>query len=67
VDDGGIFCETREEIKEMIVKLSIHFVLKDLGNMGIFVGCRIIDTLLHSPAKTAKTFKARIWRIGRIT
>jgi hypothetical protein len=39
VDDGGIFWETRKEIKEMIDKLSKHFVVKDLGNMVTFVGC----------------------------
>jgi hypothetical protein len=37
VDDGGIFCETRKEIKELIDKLSKHFVLKDLGNMETYL------------------------------
>jgi hypothetical protein len=52
VDDGGIFCETRKEIKELIDK---HFVVKDLGNMEAFVGCKIInnktnDTVyIHQP------------------
>jgi hypothetical protein len=37
VVDGGIFCERRKKIKEMIDKLSKHFVVKDLGNMETFV------------------------------
>jgi hypothetical protein len=43
VDDGGICCETRKEIKKMIDKLSKHFVVKDLGNLETFVGCKIIN------------------------
>jgi hypothetical protein len=31
------------EIKEMIDKLLKHFVVKDLGKMETFVGCKIID------------------------
>jgi hypothetical protein len=33
IDDGGIFCETRKEIKVIIGKLTKHFVVKDLVNM----------------------------------
>jgi hypothetical protein len=57
VDGGGIFCETRKEIKEMIAKLSNHFVVKDLGNMETFVGWKIInnktnDTVyIHQPKR----------------
>jgi hypothetical protein len=43
VDNGGIFCETREEIKQMIDKLSKYFVVKDPGNMEIFFGCIIFN------------------------
>jgi hypothetical protein len=43
VDDGGIFCKTRKEIKEMTDKLSKHFVVKDLGKMETFSGCKIIN------------------------
>jgi hypothetical protein len=55
VDNGGIFCETTVEIKEMIAKLSKLFVVKDLQNMETFVGCKIInnktnDTIyIHQP------------------
>jgi hypothetical protein len=55
VDDGGICCEIREEIKFMIAKLSKHFVVKDLGNMETLVECNIInnktnDTVcIHQP------------------
>jgi hypothetical protein len=38
VDDGGMICETRKDVKELIDKLSKHFVVKDLGNMETFVG-----------------------------
>jgi predicted alpha/beta superfamily hydrolase len=49
VDDGGIFCETRKEIKELIDKLSKHFVVKDLGNMETFCGCKIINNKKMTP------------------
>jgi hypothetical protein len=55
VDYGEFFCETREGIKEMIVKLFKHFVVKDLENMETLVGCKIInnktnDTVdIHQP------------------
>jgi predicted alpha/beta superfamily hydrolase len=44
VDDGGIFCETREEIIDMTVKLSKHFVVKDIGKKETFVGFKIINS-----------------------
>jgi hypothetical protein len=43
VDDGGIFCETVLEKTEIIEDLSIHFVVKDLGNIEKFVGCKKIN------------------------
>jgi hypothetical protein len=54
VDDGGIF-GTPEEIKNVLNQLSKTFVVKDLGPMENFVGCKIItnknkDTIwLHQP------------------
>jgi hypothetical protein len=54
VDDGGIF-GTPEEIKHVLTQLSKTFVVKDLGPMETFVGCKIItnkskDTVwLHQP------------------
>jgi hypothetical protein len=38
VDDGGIFSETGQEIKDMIAKLSNHFVVKDHGKIKTFAG-----------------------------
>jgi threonyl-tRNA synthetase len=45
VDDGKIFCETREEIKEMI-----EFVVKDLGNIETLVGCKKINNKTNDNA-----------------
>jgi hypothetical protein len=55
VDDGGIFCNSKDEIKQLLKFLSRHFVVKDLGEMETFVGCKIInnkanDTVyIHQP------------------
>jgi hypothetical protein len=55
VDDGGIFCKEKAEIKEVITSLSSYFVVKDLGEMETFVGCKILnnkekDTVyIHQP------------------
>jgi hypothetical protein len=55
VDDGGIFCNSKDKIKHLLKFLSRHFVVKDLGEMEIFVGCKIIinaanDTIyIHQP------------------
>jgi hypothetical protein len=62
VDDGGIFCETSKELKELIAKLSKHFVVKDIGNMETFVGCKIInnktnDTVYNHQPKLLKHLK----------
>jgi Reverse transcriptase (RNA-dependent DNA polymerase) len=43
VDDGGIFCNSKDEIKQLLTFLSRHFVVKDLGEMDTFVGCKIIN------------------------
>ena len=52
VDDGGIF-SSKEEIKEVLEALKKHFIVKDLGKMETFVGCKIIEhqnmTLIHQP------------------
>jgi hypothetical protein len=48
VDDTGTFCETREEIKEMIEALSKRFVVKDLGIMESFVGQKIINNTTNA-------------------
>jgi transposase InsO family protein len=42
VDDGGIF-SSDENIKEVLKELSKTFVVKDLGTMETFVGCRIVE------------------------
>jgi Reverse transcriptase (RNA-dependent DNA polymerase) len=43
VDDGGVFYKSKEEIKQLLKFLSQHFVVKDLGEMEAFVGCKIIS------------------------
>jgi hypothetical protein len=42
VDDGGIF-GTDEDIKETIDALRKNFMVKDLGKLEHFVGCRMIE------------------------
>jgi hypothetical protein len=42
VDNGGIFTD-EEEIKLIITALSKVFVVKDLGPINKFVGCKIIE------------------------
>jgi hypothetical protein len=55
VDDGGIF-GTEEDIKETIEALRTTFMVKDLGKLEHFVGCRLIQDmndknkiLIHQP------------------
>ena len=62
VDDGGIF-STEENIKEVLTELSKTFMVKDLGKMETFLGCKIIeneekDTIyIHQP-KLIKNLKS---------
>jgi hypothetical protein len=42
VDDGGIF-SSDVNIREVLTALSKTFVVKDLGTMETFVGCRIVE------------------------
>jgi hypothetical protein len=42
VDDGGIFAR-QTEVKRILTELAKHFVVKDLGKMESFVGCKIIE------------------------
>jgi hypothetical protein len=42
VDDGDIFAR-QTEVKIILTDLANHFVLKDLGIMEYFVGCKIIE------------------------
>ena len=62
VDDGIIF-STEEDIKEVLLKLSKTFMVKDLGKMETFLGCKIIENkekntiYIHQP-KLIKNLKA---------
>jgi hypothetical protein len=43
VDDGGIFGKEKAEIKKVMDSLSSYFVVKDLGEIETFVGCKILN------------------------
>jgi hypothetical protein len=43
VEDGGIFCKKESRNKEVMDSLSSYFVVKDLGEMETFVGCKILN------------------------
>jgi hypothetical protein len=43
VDDGGILARPTE-VKRILTELSKHFVVKDLGKLESFVGCKIIES-----------------------
>jgi hypothetical protein len=45
VDDGGIFCNSKDEIKQLLKFLSLHLVVKDLGEM---------ENLFDAKLKTTK-------------
>jgi hypothetical protein len=55
VDDGGILCKEKAHIKEVMTSQSSYFMVKELGEMETFVGCKIlnnkeIDTVyIHQP------------------
>jgi hypothetical protein len=43
VDDRGIFCKEKAEIKRVMDSLSSYLVVKDLGEMETFVECKILS------------------------
>jgi hypothetical protein len=55
VDYGGIFRKEKAEIKKVMASLASYIVVKDLGEMEAFVGCKILnnkekDTVyIHQP------------------
>jgi hypothetical protein len=71
VDDGGIF-GTEEDIKETIEALTKSFVVKDLGKLEYFVGCRIIRdphnknrAFIHQP-KLLEHLRKEFKHLGKI-
>jgi hypothetical protein len=43
IDDGGIFCKEKAEIKRVRAALASYFVVKDLAEMETFVVCKILN------------------------
>jgi hypothetical protein len=65
VDDGGIFGSS-EDIKLVIKELSKYFIVKDLGEMKVFIGCDILTSKAKDTMYIHQPKLILIWFLDRI-